>query len=504
MKRFINITLIVVVVLTSLFFIKPNVSEVSALNHNQVFLPLVIRSETTTLPNNPIVQSTAAPPVPTPKPVEVTGDSFYVQPNGSPSGDGSVNNPWDLQTALNHPSSVKPGDTIWLRGGDYVGQFVSHLKGDVNKPITVRQFPGERAILESTGLVIDIQDTVYVDFWGFEIASNDNPRDPDTRPLWGFGVRVHQGEVSHHIRFINMIIRDMPAQGFGWWIANTDAEIYGSLIYHNGVTELDHGIYTKNQTGTKRIEDNFIFDNASHGIHAYSSTDDTLNNFVMEGNTIFNNGSIGYNTVNHNYGTFKRNILLGGYVRVNNSTIKDNYTYYPGTSGQSLNLGYNAGSSNVNVQGNYLMGGQVQLGGSYSGLNMQNNTIYASSLLGFTASQFPNNTYNSSKPTGVKIFVQPNKFEINRANVTVYNWDKNTTVNLSAADLAGFSIPNGAHYELRNVQDYFGDVITGVYNGSSISIPMTNHSVEQPLGLSFKPATTFPEFGGFVLTYTNP
>ncbi|HTY43209.1 MAG TPA: hypothetical protein VMH79_15165, partial [Thermoanaerobaculia bacterium] len=44
---------------------------------------------------------------------------FYVAPNASGSGNGSLANPWKLQTALNQPSAVQPGDTIWLRGGTY-------------------------------------------------------------------------------------------------------------------------------------------------------------------------------------------------------------------------------------------------------------------------------------------------------------------------------------------------------------------------------------------------
>src|SRR3954471_15278159 len=42
--------------------------------------------------------------------------NYYVAPNGSSSGDGSIGRPWNLQTALDGPSSVRPGDTIWLRG----------------------------------------------------------------------------------------------------------------------------------------------------------------------------------------------------------------------------------------------------------------------------------------------------------------------------------------------------------------------------------------------------
>ena len=45
---------------------------------------------------------------------------------------GTMNDPWDLQTALGQgawggSSLVKPGDTIWLRGGTYV------YSGDTDK-----------------------------------------------------------------------------------------------------------------------------------------------------------------------------------------------------------------------------------------------------------------------------------------------------------------------------------------------------------------------------------
>src|SRR5438309_1624314 len=48
---------------------------------------------------------------------------FYVSPSGTAGGDGSLANPWDLQTALWGPATVKPGDCIWLRGGTYTGSF---------------------------------------------------------------------------------------------------------------------------------------------------------------------------------------------------------------------------------------------------------------------------------------------------------------------------------------------------------------------------------------------
>ena len=76
------------------------------------------------------------------------GADFYVASNGSASGDGSKGQPWDLATALAHPHGVHPGDTIWVRGGTYVGHFKSLLRGAPDKPIIVRPHPGEWFVID--------------------------------------------------------------------------------------------------------------------------------------------------------------------------------------------------------------------------------------------------------------------------------------------------------------------------------------------------------------------
>jgi hypothetical protein len=446
----------------------------------------------------PTVAPTAQPTVP-----PTTGNVYYVSPSGG-SGSGSMSSPWSLQYALNQPSSLRPGDTIWVRGGKYSGSFASHIKGASGASITVRAYPGERATLtNSSSLVLDIEDTYYVNFWGLEITSSYSTRSA-SRSESAYGIRVNQGTSSHHVKFINMVIHDVQAQGIAWWQALKDSEIYGSLFYFNGTTQLDHGIYFHNTDTTKTFVNNIVSDNASHGFHGYAETTDKgLNNLYMEGNTFFNNGSIGYNTTNGTYGNYKRNILVGGLVATNNDTITNNYTYYPGSSGTSLNLGYTAGSTNSKVTNNYFAGGNFVLGGGYTNLVLTGNTVYApGGFSGFSTSNLPNNTWLTSKPSGVKVFVRPNKYETNRANITIYNWAKQSTVAVPAANLGGIAIRAGSRYELHNAQNFYGDVISGTYDGVAIQAPMTGRSVAQPVGLSFKPASTFPEFGAFILIVT--
>ena len=60
--------------------------------------------------------------------------------------------PWDLRTALTGAGGrVQPGDTVWVRGGTYRGSFESRLRGAMDAPVVVRNYHGERAIIDHAG-----------------------------------------------------------------------------------------------------------------------------------------------------------------------------------------------------------------------------------------------------------------------------------------------------------------------------------------------------------------
>ena len=82
---------------------------------------------------------------------------YYVSPEGTPAGDGSLEAPMDLATALGPRSRARPGDTILLRAGTYPGAFNSTLAGVGGSPIIVRQYAGERASIDGS-LTIQLRD----------------------------------------------------------------------------------------------------------------------------------------------------------------------------------------------------------------------------------------------------------------------------------------------------------------------------------------------------------
>jgi hypothetical protein len=189
-----------------------------------------------------------------------TPKTWYVSPDGLHNNPGTINAPMSLAKALSETSPAAPGDTIWLRGGVYNGAFVSYLRGTPTSPIVVRQFPGERATIDSNG---SSAAALYVNgahtwFWGFEIRSTDTMR--FSSAAHSADLRRGAGVTSHApgAKYINLVVHDMRI-GIELWISSPDVEAYGNLIYHNGWMAPDrghgHGIYSQNRDGIQSITD---------------------------------------------------------------------------------------------------------------------------------------------------------------------------------------------------------------------------------------------------------
>jgi hypothetical protein len=71
----------------------------------------------------------------------------FVSPDGLEANDGSFLGPWPLNKGL---TSLEAGDTLLLRGGTYLGNFVIRNRiGTPANPIIIRSNPGERATVEA-------------------------------------------------------------------------------------------------------------------------------------------------------------------------------------------------------------------------------------------------------------------------------------------------------------------------------------------------------------------
>ncbi|NLG99406.1 MAG: hypothetical protein GX491_18790, partial [Chloroflexi bacterium] len=89
----------------------PGAKTAIADDGNVTYLPVI---------SNHKVEQAPAPSEPPASQPPLTGDNvFFVAPDGKSGNKGTESSPWDLKTAFSQPSAVKPGATIYLRGGKY-------------------------------------------------------------------------------------------------------------------------------------------------------------------------------------------------------------------------------------------------------------------------------------------------------------------------------------------------------------------------------------------------
>jgi hypothetical protein len=424
---------------------------------------------------------------------------YYAAPYGSPGGDGSYTNSWDLATALAQPPVLQPGDTIWLRAGYYTGPFTSDLTGEAAAPIVVRAMPGVRVTLDGgTAYASTLQvNGAYAWFWGFEVTRSDPDRQTDLSGSSPADLsRGHSNGVNvfgHHIRLINLIVHD-DGQGFGFWTPAEDSEIYGSLVYNNGWLGPDrghgHAIYTQNLNGTKRIYDNILFNQFSYGIHAYTEGG-SIQGFDIAGNLWFNNGMIAGGE-----DTLKDNCLIGGLQPAARVTLRENAGWAHSDTERSVRLGYsNQDNQDVNMLDNYFIGSTV-FAQPWQSITMTGNTFYSEVSGYIDPASYPDNTYLTARPSGAKVILRPNLYEPGRAHIAIYNWDLAASV---AVDVSAVLSP-GTPFELRNAQDFWAEpVLEGIYTGSPLNVPMQAWPAAAPLGFPDYATPTGPEFNVFVL-----
>jgi hypothetical protein len=461
---------------------------------------------------------------------------YYVSPTGSSTGNGSLTRPWNLQTALNRPSTVVPGDTIYLRGGTYKGSFVSKLAGTSTKPITVKSYPNEWAIIDIASLTDVASRALRISgawsvFRDLEVTNSATGRQYSVS-----GARVpgvHNIDVlAPNVKLINLVIHDATHCGIGLQEKAVNAEVYGCLIYNNGTSKLEHGIYAGGVSpNVKKIADNIIFNNAGNGLTVHSSSQTLMEGYLVEGNTVLNNGLLHSERRNWNLGV--------GTNRFERVSVVNNFSY---RSSPALDLQMEYGSVNkdIEIRGNYFAGGILRVTSSSPAAMTNNQFVGSSSVLTFDMAQSAsasfrtwnsngyfaredsgrpfkvvkssysfeewkkatgldaNSFYASGRPRTVDVFMRPNLYEAGRANLIVYNWPMQDFVDVNVKSV----LSPGARYQVINAQDPFSEpVLSGVYNGEPLRLPLKGLSVASTADPKHPrpPSATSPEFGAFVL-----
>ncbi|OUR90336.1 hypothetical protein A9Q87_13675 [Flavobacteriales bacterium 34_180_T64] len=487
--------------------------------------------------------------------------NHYATP-GTEFGNGSMQNPWDLQTAITQlPSAVNGGDTIWLHEGVYDGKFICTLQStNAEKFVTISAYKSDTVILNgnvasNNKAVLEVKGQRVI-FKNLEITflGNYSRHVKDKEFQRTDGINHTSGE---DCQFINLKIHDNPGSGFGSWKFTGGTTIYGCEIYNNGffseVRGRGAGIYVQNISDkTRSIINNTIFNNYYMGIEVWSAGKNAKNSFVknmlLQDNVVFNNGSAG----NH----FKNNLIIAtddrnGVNCASNISVINNVFYHninaavnaKGDAG-SVMLGRNKFSplKNVTLKGNKIYGGNNALRIHVSdSLVFEDNVVYGGyvhlykeAIHSMHTWKFNNNTYFSKNTRNFRIIdhkdftfdtwrfafnidsgsawknlkqfqseqvlqVNRNKYDDSDFNVVLMNV-QGLDVDV---DFSSYNIKEGSDYKIVDIENPNVVIKAGTLNSDAIVIfPMNMVHLERPKHNTFAQKTP-SSFGVFRVKFNK-
>src|SRR5204863_1952630 len=154
----------------------------------------------------------------------------------------------------------------------------------------------------------------WATFRGLELTNSDpsRPQIPNSRPT---AVEVF----GPHTRLVNLVVHD-AGQGIVSWADAQGSEITGCIVYNNGASGADRGIWVQNQSGTKNVVENLVSNNFGEGLSAYAPSTGYLKGLHFEVNVAFLYGSI-------SGGDPAPNISVGGTAAADGIDIVNNYAH---------------------------------------------------------------------------------------------------------------------------------------------------------------------------------
>ncbi len=264
-----------------------------------------------------------------------TRRAYVVSTNGSDRNPGTKQKPFrSVQNALDR---LRPGQRVLVRGGRYRENLDLARSGTPKAPITLRNYPGERPVLQPAGgercnNVLELSGVSYVRVRGFTIEGA-NGCDNNTN--------VYVAGRSRHIEISGNEIRNGHDHGLFADPGTQDVQVIGNRIHDNGTIgsgNKDHALYME---GTKHlVANNVIYDHPyGHAVQIYPSAKGT----IITNNTIVNTSyTSGYRAAGVIVGGDGQGQTADDILIVNNIVAWNNfglYGYYEEGSGGPVGSG---------------------------------------------------------------------------------------------------------------------------------------------------------------------
>jgi len=230
--------------------------------------------------------------------------TYYVSLSGSNGNSGSLSHPWrTISYAASSSSSVTPGDTIVIRGGNYPEAVSPNISGTLNNFIVVTAYPGETVTMDPGRFRFESG----INYWhvdGLHIFRSDQSGiyAPNGTHAVNF-LKVTNCEISHHKE--NGI--DMIGPNFGGFT------VEDCIIEYNGEENGQPsnvegtGICMYGGTGKIWARRNVIAYNYAKGISHASGIGFAADSSIIDSNIVIDNYESGidwwgdHSFIRHNY-----------------------------------------------------------------------------------------------------------------------------------------------------------------------------------------------------------
>lgn len=308
-------------------------------------------------------------------------NTYYVATTGSNTNPGTLARPW--RTIQHAADSIGPGDTVFVRGGEYHEAVNISVSGSAaGGYITFQSYPGEKAILDGSGLTVPDDDTglffirnqSYLTISGFEI------RNYQSNVRWRLPVGIHVRGSSHHIQIKNNEVHHIAS----------NAAVDGNRDGRDA-----HGIAFYGDEAPQAMHDILILGNSLHNLTLGSSEALVINGnvdrFQIIGNTVHDCDNIGIVMIG-----FEETAPDPAYDRARNGLVRGNVVYNIDSYGnpaydaeRSADGIYVDGGTSIVIERNIVHGNNIGMeitsehsNGDGSYVTVQNNFLYHNHVMG--------------------------------------------------------------------------------------------------------------------------
>jgi hypothetical protein len=267
---------------------------------------------------------------------------------------------------------LQPGDMVIFKAGTYSGSLVinaANIAGTADKPIVFMAMPGQKVVINTSKIGIDIYDSKHVVVDGFIF---DNK----------YGTTGGQGVSLHHSQYVT--IRNIESMNHQRGIFGAqdlhNITVEGSVMHNSG----SHGMYLGSREAPNSnitVKGNIFYRNGIHGMQHNGR----VSNLVVENNVMHSNMNAGLSLIEGVSNSYVRNNVIFN----NNKQGIILYTYYdtPSSGVKPYAQNNNVIEGNTVWVGKYAWQGGSTSPSSYAAIQFNDTTS-----VGMTGNIIRNNT----------------------------------------------------------------------------------------------------------------